>query len=211
MAIMSESLNKTLAEKTFVSIVRKSLGEKSIQLIKKRLYEKYGISLYKAVNEEYDKLSDVVKENFAEGGARNIEKQFLTAVINLHKQLPTKKLKEKIIENPDIVHKIVECMSDDDMTLIMNYLTKKSKLISEILKSCKLPQTSGYRKINQLVDNGLLVISGYKTGSDGRRMFKYTTSFDNITILMENKKSKVIIKPKKIGKRFAPLPFLENT
>ena len=57
---MSESLNKTLAEKTFASIVRKSLGDKPLQVIKKRLFEKYGISLYKAVNEEYDKLSNIL-------------------------------------------------------------------------------------------------------------------------------------------------------
>ena len=206
---MSESLNKTLAVKTFASIVRKSLGEKSLQLIKKRLFEKYGISLYKAVNEEYDKLSDIVQENFAKGGARNIEKQFLAAVINLNKPT-TIKPKDKIIEKPDVVRNIMECMGDNDMALIMNDLIKKSKLVSEILKSCKLPQTSGYRKINQLVDAGLLVISGYKTAADGKGMFKYTTSFDSIAVFMEKGKSKVKIKPKKTGKSYASLPFVEK-
>jgi len=123
---MSESLNKTLAEKTFASIVRKSLGDKSLQVIKKRLFEKYGISLYKAVNEEYDKLSDVLKENFAGGGAKNIEKQFLTAVINLHKQTTTK-LKEQIIDDVKLVQQIMECIGDKDMMLIINDVMNKSK------------------------------------------------------------------------------------
>jgi len=208
---MSELLNKTLAEKTFVSIVRKSLGEKSLQVIKKRLFEKYGISLYKAVNEEYDKLSDILKENFAEGGAKNIEKQFLPAIINLHKQTTTK-LKEQIIDDKKLVHIIMECIGDKDMMLIINDVMSKPKLISEILKSCKLPQTSGYRKINNLVDLGLLIISGYNIGTDGRRMFKYTTSFESIGIFMEKGKSKVKVKPKKIGKNdYVLIPFVEKS
>ena len=209
---MSESLNKTLAEKTFASIVRKSLGDKPLQVIKKRLFEKYGISLYKAVNEEYDKLSDILKENFAGGGARNIEKQFLAAVINLHKQTTTTKLKEQIIDDVKLVQQIMECIGDKDMMLIINDVMNKSKLISEILKSCKLPQTSGYRKINKLVDLGLLIMSGYNTGTDGRAMFKYTTSFESIGVFMEKGKSKLKVKPKKIGKNnYVSIPFAEKS
>ena len=209
---MSESLNKTLAEKTFASIVRKSLGDKSLQVIKKRLFEKYGISLYKAVNEEYDKLSDILKENFAGGGARNIEKQFLAAVINLHKQTTTTKLKEQIIDNVKLVQQIMGCIGDKDMMLIINDVMSKSKLVSDILKSCKLPQTSGYRKINKLVDLGLLIISGYDIGMDGRHLFKYTTSFESIGVFMEKGKSKVKVKPKKIGKNsYVSIPFVKKS
>jgi len=209
---MSESLNKTLAEKTFASIVRKSLGDKPLQVIKKRLFEKYGISLYKAVNEEYDKLSDILKENFAGGGARNIEKQFLAAVINLHKQTTTTKLKEQIIDDNKLVQQIMKCIGDKDMMLIINDVMSKSKLVSEILKSCKLPQTSGYRKINKLVDLGLLIISGYDIGMDGRHMFKYTTSFESIGVFMEKGKSKVKVKPKKIGKNnYISIPFVKKS
>jgi len=208
---MSESLNKTLAEKTFVSIVRKSLGDKPLQVIKKRLFEKYGISLYKAVNEEYDKLSDILKENFAGGGARNIEKQFLAAIINLHKQTTTK-LKEQIIDDIKLVQQIMECIGDKDMMLIINNVMNKPKLVLEILKSCKLPQTSGYRKINKLVDLGLLIISGYDIGMDGRHMFKYTTSFESIGVFMEKGKSKVKVKPKKIGKNnYVSIPFVKKS
>jgi len=209
---MSESLNKTLAEKTFASIVRKSLGDKPLQVIKKRLFEKYGISLYKAVNEEYDKLSDILKENFAGGGARNIEKQFLAAVINLHKQTTTTKLKEQVIDDVKLVQQIMECIGDRDMMLIINNVMDKPKLVSEILKSCKLPQTSGYRKINKLVDLGLLIISGYNIGIDGRHLFKYTTSFESISVFMEKGKSKVKVKPKKIGKNnYVSIPFVKKS
>jgi len=194
---MLSSVDKALLEKTFVSIIRKSLGEKPLQVIKKRLFEKYGISLYRAVNEEYSKLLDVLKENFAEGGANKIEKQFRSGIVNLYKKPTTSKSKETIIEKQDLVHKIMEHIGDNDMLLIMNEVMSKPKLVSKILQACKLPQTSGYRKINKLVDADLLVISGYDIGQDGRQIFKYTTSFDRISVFIEGGKSKIRIKPKK--------------
>lgn len=207
---MLESTNGVLLEKTFSSIIRKSLGEKPLQVIKKRLTEKYGISLYQAVNQHYEKLSDILKENFAEGGASNIEKQFLATIINSQKQT-TSESKEKIISDYDLVKQIMEDLGDTDMMSIISAVMKKPKLVLEILKSCKLPQTSGYRKINKLVDNGLLVMSGYDVGSDGRKIFKYTTSFDSISVLMEGGKAKISIKPKKVGKnQYLSIPFLKK-
>lgn len=207
---MLESTNGALLEKTFSSIIRKSLGEKPLQVIKKRLAEKYGISLYQAVTQHYEKLSDILKENFAEGGASNIEKQFLATIINSQKQT-TSESKERIISDYELVKKIMEDLGDTDMMSIINNVMKKPKLVLEILKSCKLPQTSGYRKINKLVDDGLLIMSGYDVGSDGRKIFKYTTSFDSISVLMEGGKAKVNIKPKKVGKnQYLSIPFLKK-
>jgi len=207
---MLESTDNVILEKTFSSIIRKSLGEKPLQVIKKRLAEKYGISLYQAVNQHYEKLSDILKENFAEGGAANIEKQFLAAIISSQKQT-TSESKEKVIVDPDLVKQIMEDLGDADMMSIINSVMKKPKLVLEILKSCKLPQTSGYRKINKLADDGLLVVSGYDTGSDGRKIFKYTTSFDSIAVFMENGKAKINIKPKKLGKnQYISIPFLKK-
>lgn len=207
---MLESTDGVILEKTFSSIIRKSLGEKPLQVIKKRLAEKYGISLYQAVNQHYEKLSDILKENFAEGGATNIEKQFLAAIISSQKQT-TSESKEKVIADTQLVKQIMEDLGDADMMSIINTVMKKPKLVLEILKSCKLPQTSGYRKINKLVDDGLLVVSGYDAGSDGRKIFKYTTSFDSITVFMENGKAKINIKPKKVGKnQYISIPFLKK-
>lgn len=207
---MLESTDGVILEKTFSSIIRKSLGEKPLQVIKKRLAEKYGISLYQAVNQHYEKLSDILKENFAEGGATNIEKQFLAAIISSQKQT-TSESKEKVIADTQLVKQIMEDLGDADMMSIINAVMKKPKLVLEILKSCKLPQTSGYRKINKLADDGLLVVSGYDTGSDGRKIFKYTTSFDSITVFMENGKAKINIKPKKVGKnQYISIPFLKK-
>ncbi|MBM3910183.1 MAG: hypothetical protein FJ356_00870 [Thaumarchaeota archaeon] len=153
---MLESTDDFLLEETISSIILKSLGEKPLQVIKKRLAEKYGISLYQAVNQHYEKLSDILRENFAEGAA-NIEKQFLAAIINSQKQT-TNESKEKVIADPQLVRQIMEDFGDAGMVSIINAAIKKPNLVLEILKSksCNPPQTLDYRKINKPADDGLL-------------------------------------------------------
>ena len=206
---MINSYDKALLEKKFVSIILKSLGEKSVEVIKQRLFEKYGISLYQAVNDDYGKLLDILKENFTEGGAKNIEKQFRSAIINLHNNVVKGKAEDQIVSDPKAVKRIMKYIGDPDMMLILNDVMEKPKLIADILGSCKLPTTSGYRKINKLSDAGLLIISGYEIGTDGRQIVKYTTSFDSIGVFIQGKKSNIRIKRKKVGKNnYLQIPFV---
>jgi len=206
---MINSYDKALLEKKFVSIILKSLGEKSVEVVKQRLFEKYGISLYQAVNDDYGKLLDILKENFTEGGAKNIEKQFRNAMINLHSNVVKGKAEDLIVSDPDAVERIMKYIGDPDMMLILNDVMEKPKLIADILESCKLPTTSGYRKINKLSDAGLLIISGYEIGTDGRQIVKYTTSFDSIGVFIQGKKSNIRIKRKKVGKNnYLQIPFV---
>jgi len=206
---MLDTYDKALLEKSFIATINKSLGEKTVQIIKKRLIEKYGLSLHQAINEEYGKLFDILKENLTEGGANSIEKQFRSAIINLHKKSTTNKSEDVVVSSPEKVYRITNYVGDKDMMLIINAVMTKARLVSEILQACNLPQTSGYRKINKLVDAGLLVISGSIIGTDGRQIFKYSTSFENMVIHIEGNKSKVRIKPKKVGKNaYLTIPFV---
>ena len=206
---MIDSYDKALLEKKFSLIILNSLGEKSVDVVKRRLFEKYGISLYQAVNDDYSKLLDILKENFTEGGAKNIEKQFRAAIINLHGNVVKGKPGDLIVSDSKKVEKIMKYIGDPEMMSILNDVMEKPKLIADVLDSCKIPTTSGYRKINKLSDAGLLVISGYEIGTDGRQIVKYTTSFDAIEVFIQGKKSKIRIKPKKIGKNnYLIVPFV---
>lgn len=74
----------------------------------------------------------------------------------------------------------------------MNVVLGESRIISEILEIAKIPQTSGYRKVNALIDNGLLAVNGYVTTHDGKKVSKYKSIFENVTINIE--KNKVVVK-----------------
>ncbi|HZS74891.1 MAG TPA: hypothetical protein VFA69_10365, partial [Candidatus Nitrosotalea sp.] len=95
------------------------------------------------------------------------------------------------IEDSYINRIILEAIGDDDKKNILNAVLDKPRIISDILDICKIPQTSGYRKVNNLIQNGLLIINGYDSTEDGRAINKYRPVFDNIQIHV--KKNKVIV------------------
>jgi hypothetical protein len=175
-------LDRLLA-KSLDSIIRENLGDKTIQKIENRLFEKHGISLTQSI-EQFNKLDAVLREFFG-AGADGLEQRFLRSVCEL-KLVNNEKW--VLIENPMLTKIILESFGDDDKKKILGALNGDSLIISQIIERCNIPQTSGYRKINALIDEGLLVPSGFVATSDGKKITKYKSIFDNIKIdIIKNK------------------------
>jgi predicted transcriptional regulator len=96
------------------------------------------------------------------------------------------------LEDPIFVELILRSIGDEDKKNIITCVIPEPRIVSDIIKMTEIPHTSGYRKINALINEGLLVPRGYFTTSDGKRIVKYTTIFDDINILLE--KNKVVVK-----------------
>lgn len=177
-----------LISKSLDSIIKENLGKRTLQKIENRLFEKFGINLTQAII-EFQKLDSVLREFFGTG-ADGLEKKFFENVARLEKldkenewiRLDDKKLSQVILES----------FGDNDKKLILNTLTDRSLVIADVLDVCKIPQTSGYRKINSLIQNGLLIPNGFVTTSEGKKVTKYTSLFDNFKIEIE--KNNIAIK-----------------
>lgn len=87
---------------------------------------------------------------------------------------------------------ILQSFGDDDKKRILIALTEKPRVISEILKICNIPQTSGYRKINSLIGNGMIIPVGSVTTFDGKNITTYISAFENMRIKIV--KDKIIVK-----------------
>lgn len=93
-------------------------------------------------------------------------------------------------------HTILEYFADGDKKIIIDSISDSPKTIKSILKHCKLPKTSGYRKVNQLINDGLLFVNGYE---DGKKIKKYETVIKDVKI--HTAKNAIVIKiPLKKGK-----------
>jgi len=88
---------------------------------------------------------------------------------------------------------ILNTLGDKDKKKIMTSVFDNPFIIQEILRSCKIPQTSGYRKINSLIRDGLLIKQGHVT-IDGKKVDKYKSLFKEFVIDIE--KNSVFIKAK---------------
>jgi predicted transcriptional regulator len=178
----------SLIGKSLVHIIRKNLGQSTLEKIENRVYEKFGTNLTQVSN-DFPKLDLILREFFGEG-AKGMERQLLQHIISV--QLDKIEKKEWIaIEDSHINRIILEAIGDDDKKNILNAVLDKPRIISEILEICKIPQTSGYRKVNNLIQNGLLIINGHELTDDGRTINKYQPVFDNIQIHVE--KNKVVV------------------
>ncbi len=179
-----------LLAKSLGSVIKNNLGQRTLQKIEKRLFEKFGISLTQSLL-EFHKLDTVLREFFG-AGADGLERKFFENLVALDKG--SKNQEWLIIEDQALSKIILESFGDDDKKLIMNTLLDKSLIISEVLDRCKIPQTSVYRKINSLIQNGLLTTDGFITTNDGKKVNMYTSLFENLKIDIE--KNKVIVKVK---------------
>jgi hypothetical protein len=179
----------TLISKSLESTLKENLGEQTYQQIEKRIFERHGIGLSKAV-EDFQKIDYVLREFFG-SSADNIEKQIIDKIVILE-QTQSDEKRWITIENQSLTKTVLESLGDEDKKNIINSVIGEPRIISEILEINKIPQTSGYRKVNSLIQNGMLIPHGFMITHDGKRVTKYKSIFENISI--DIVKNKVIVK-----------------
>ena len=189
------------------STIQKHLGQKTVKKIEKRLFVKFGINFTQSII-EFNKLDAILREFFGPG-ADGIETKFFENLIHLDFQ-KNKNEGWLRIDDPNLSKIVLASYADEDKENILNALSDKAMIIQEVLRHCKIPQTSGYRKINSMIDDGILMKSGSVSGSDGKKINKYTSLFDNVEIAIAKKKTSVKCLPKKEVSQSSPLLQVMN-
>jgi len=86
------------------------------------------------------------------------------------------------IEDQLVAELILKAFADDDKKKILDSTQDKSRTPIEILDICKIPLTSGYRKINSLIRDGLLIPNGTFMARSKKEVRRYISALDNIKI-----------------------------
>jgi hypothetical protein len=180
---LQNSLDNLLAPSLRKSI-ETNLGKTTLNKIEQRLMERHGMGVVQAIKDFY-KLDSVLREFFG-AGADGIESKFVGNIINLDQ---SKKSSDNwvVIQDQSLAKIFLESFADDDKKAILEAGMDEPLIISDILNNCKIPQTSGYRKIHYLIDNGLLISNGYAVSADGKKIQKYQTVFNNVKMDIERK------------------------
>ena len=95
------------------------------------------------------------------------------------------------IINTDLSDLVLELFSEPETRKIISALLENEYTIPQILKESKVPKTSGYRKIENLIINGLVIESG-KVLSESKRISKLQCVFQEIKL--DIKKEKITVK-----------------
>lgn len=175
--------------KSLSDVIEKNLGIKTVQKIEGRLFEKYGTSWTQSL-EEFEKIDFVLKELFGDVGANGLERRFCESIFDSK----LKKTEDSwiIISDSNINSKIIQAFGDLEKKKIIEAAISRPKIIYEIIKECELPQTSGYRKINALIEEGFLIPVEFEI-KENKKIFKYSCIFKNLKIDINSSKIKVSV------------------
>jgi len=168
--------------------IEENLGTEKLKKIEQRLIERHGMNMVQAVK-DFHKLDSVLREFFGVN-ADEIETKSLLKVIELER---TEKKEEWItIQDQELSKIFLDTLGDKDKKKILGTVLNKSLIVSDILKESKIPQTSGYRKINSMILNGILISNGFELSKGNKKIKKYETVFQKIKI--DIKKNGMIVK-----------------
>ena len=186
--LLENSLDNLLAPSLRQSI-EVNLGKSTLNKMEQRLMERHGMGIAQAIK-DFHKFDSVLREFFG-AGADGLETKFLQNIIVLKQ---SKKGSDNwiTIHDQNLAKIFLESFADEDKKAIIGTVLDEPLIIADILERCKVPQTSGYRKINQLIDSGLLISNGYEVATDGKKIKKYVIIFDNVK--MDIVKNVVVVK-----------------
>jgi hypothetical protein len=203
---MFHSLDNLLAPSLRKSI-EDNLGKPTLDKIEQRLMERHGLGMIQAIK-DFHKIDSVLREFFG-SGADGLESKFLHNIINLEQ---SKKSSDNwiVLQDQNLAKIFLESFADDDKRSILEASLDEPLTISNILIKCKIPQTSGYRKIHYLIDSGLLIFDGYATSKDGKKICQYQTAFNNVKMDIERKTIVLKVQLKKSLQDSTILQVIQN-
>jgi len=144
---------------------------------------------------DFSKLDEILRE-VLKSDTPSFEQKCLKDIITLKN---SKNSFLVTIKDKNLVNLVLEIFGDEEYRKIIEATFVKPLLISEIIDICRLPKTSGYRKINYLIRNGFLNGVEKEFTIKRRSIERFTTIFQKISFEMNKNQSFVkFIIPQKI-------------
>ncbi len=92
---------------------------------------------------------------------------------------------------------LLETFCDFHKRRIMQITSENPLTIPEILHTCKIPSTAGYRKINSLIREGIIVPSGFVSVQNRKKVKKYLSIIGDVKIDIDRENINVKVRLKK--------------
>ena len=174
-----------LISSTLSMKIKKEIDVDVLKKVEHELSSEYNMSIKLSI-EHFQNFTNVIRKN------SNIDtKKFEIDCIN--EIIKIKKTDNKYfvtIIDWDLSNLILELFGERETREIITFLLGNEITIPQILKKSKIPKTSVYRKIENLINNGLIIESG-NVLSKSKKISKLQCIFQEITL--DIKKEKIII------------------
>jgi uncharacterized membrane protein YheB (UPF0754 family) len=165
--------------------IKKKLGIDMLKKVERELFLEHGMSIKLSI-EHFQKFTNVLK-NKSNFDITKFEKDSINKIIKIKKREHDYNV---TIVDTELSDLILELFSDSEARKIISSLLENEYTIPQVLKESKVPKTSGYRKIENLIINGLIIESG-KVLSESKKISKLQCVFQEIKL--DIKKEKIIV------------------
>lgn len=165
------------------SEIKKNLDLEILKKTERELFLEHGMSIKLSI-EHFHKFSSVLRKN-SSMDVKKFEKDCINKILKVKKK--DDKFAVTIVDS-NLKDLIIELFGDVETRKIISTLLENEYTIPQILKESKVPKTSGYRKIENLILHGLIIESG-KVLSESKKISKLQCIFEEIRL--DIKKDKI--------------------
>lgn len=165
--------------------IKKRMDLDTLKKVERELFLEQGMSIRLSI-EHFQKFMNIFHKN-SNVDVKKFEKDCLNKIIKAKRKGDNYVI---TIIDQNLTDLILELFSEVETRKIISALLENEYTIPEILKESKVPKTSGYRKIENLIINGLIIESG-KVLSESKKISKLRCVFEEIKL--DIKKEKVVV------------------
>jgi len=162
--------------------IKKEIGLDVLKKVERELFLEHGMSIKLSI-EHFQKFINILKKN-SNININKFEKDCINKIIKIRKK--DDKYYVSIIDSK-LVNLIFESLGDLESRKIISILLENEYTIPQILKESKIPKTSGYRKIEDLLISGFLIETG-KVLSESKKISKIRCVFQEVSINVKEDK-----------------------
>ena len=162
--------------------IKKEIGLDVLKKVERELFLDHGMSIKLSI-EHFEKFINVFKKN-SNININKFEKDCINKIIKIRKK--DDKYLVNVIDS-ELVNTIFEFLGDFESRKIISILLENEYTIPQILKESKIPKTSGYRKIENLLISGVLIETG-KILSESKKVSKIRCIFQEVSINVKEEK-----------------------
>lgn len=164
--------------KSILRSIKNELNNEKIMNIEQKLQHEHGIRL----PDLFNKFNEIKNSLFGfEYELKNIEDRVLRNFLTIETSDGTSE-RWLVINNKHLTELILKTFADEEKKLILDFTRDSSETIPKILVLCNLPNTSGYRKMNQLIEDGFVAPVGLAETFEGKRAILYKSIIQKIQI-----------------------------
>ncbi|MFB5648510.1 MAG: transcriptional regulator [Candidatus Nitrosomaritimum aestuariumsis] len=169
-----------LLSRDLASEIKKGLDADTLSKIERDLFFQHGMSIKLSI-EHFEKLHDVIKDH-SNIDIKNFEKTCLQKIVQIFR---SDNHYEIDIISPSLSEIVFNYFGDMESRKILLSIMNEPLTVPEILSKSGILKSPAYRKIENLLLDGIILESG-KIMTNNKRVSQYQCIFDHVNLVMEN-------------------------